>query len=68
MDHSGDKELAHTQRAVVNGSMSKWRPVMCGVLQGSMLGLALFNVFVSDMELGLRALSASLLTTPSCLV
>ncbi|GAB0183909.1 mitochondrial enolase superfamily member 1 [Grus japonensis] len=35
-----------TQRVVVNGLMSKWRPVMSRLV----LGLALFNIFVSDMD------------------
>jgi len=42
------------KRVAVNGSMSRWRPVMSGIPQGSAVGPALFNVFVGDMENGIK--------------
>ena len=41
-----------TQRVVVNGSMSKWRPVMSGILQGLLLELAQFNIFIGSVDSG----------------
>ena len=47
----------HSQR--VNSSMSKWKSVASDVPQWSVLGAAMFNIFVSNMDSGIeRTLSA----------
>ena len=39
------------QRVCVNNNFSSWQEIIAGVLQGSVLGLLLFNIFVNDLFL-----------------
>lgn len=40
----------YTQRVAINSSMSEWKAVTSGVPQGTVLGLVLFNICISDMD------------------
>lgn len=59
-----------TLRVAFNSSMSKWMPVMNRIPQGSVLDPPLFNIFVSNKDIGTECTFSKLanISISSCAV
>ena len=44
-DHLSNRK----QRVQINDAYSSWKDILCGVPQGSILGLLLFNIYLRDL-------------------
>ena len=42
--------MGRKQQVVLNGEASSWGDICSGVVQGSCLGLALFVMFINDID------------------
>lgn len=58
-----DSEHVHVNLAtcknftqMVSGSISEWRSVMSGIPQRVILGLMLFNIFISEIDSGIESI------------
>lgn len=61
VDQLLDKErVGWSQRAVVNGSIPRWRSVTSGIARGHYWDLELFNIFVSGIDCTLRKFASDI--------